>query len=313
MRKMRFRRLLATVVVTGALGLLFSATALAQAAETATRATAGVSSASEGADPGVLVVGVEAASPAAAAGLARGDIVLAANGEPVNQAQALRDAVRALAPGATITLTVQHGDDVRDLAVTIGERAQQAFLGIVPYVAHPTGFEAAIRVPAPKAVPFEPFAADIITNVITSHIITDAVMGAVTKMFTVTDMTRAGGLSVVEVMADSPAADAGLQAGDVIAAINQVPLSPALDLTALIAGFRPGAQITLAVQRNGVEANSLELTVTLGDHPDQAGAAYLGVRVAPQMLFFRRPLAGGLAAVRLPDVTRILGRPTGRI
>jgi len=176
MQKMRFRRLLATVVITGSLGLLFGATALAQAEGSASVVAARVDSVSESAEPGVLIVGVEAESPAAAAGLVRGDIVLTVNGEPVNQADDLRAAVRALAPGATITLTVQHGDDVHELAIKAGERANQAFLGVVPYVARSEGFEAAIRVPAPPSVTFEPFAAGVITDVITTHVITDVVL-----------------------------------------------------------------------------------------------------------------------------------------
>lgn len=289
MQKMRFRRLLATVVITGSLGLLFGATALAQADGAAPVVAARVDSVSASAEPGVLIVGVEAESPAAAAGLVRGDIVLTANGEPVNQADDLRIAVRALAPGATITLTVQHGDDVHELAVKVGERANQAFLGVVPYIARPEGFEAAIQVPAPPSVTFEPFAAGVMTDVITTHVITDVVMG-VTKLFTGIQMTGAVGSHVIEVVADSPAAAAGLQTGDVITAINGEALSPELDLAAHIAEFQPGDEITLTVEHKGA-AEAQELTVTLGEHPKQAGVAYLGVQVAPHVLFFHHSMA----------------------
>lgn len=281
MQKMRFRRLLVTVMITGALGLLFGATALAQAEGAASVVVARVDSEAESTEPGVLIVEVEAESPAAAAGLVRGDIVLSVNGEPVNQADDLRIAVRALAPGTTITLTVQHGDDVHELAVKVGERASQAFLGIVPYIAHPQGFEAAIRVPAPPSVTFEPFAADVIT---------DVVMGTVTKLFTGTQMTGAVGSHVIEVVAASPAAAAGLQTGDVITAINGEEFPPELDLAARIAEFQPGDEITLTVQRKG-KAEAQELTVVLGEHPNQAGAAYLGVQVAPNVLFFHHSMA----------------------
>lgn len=289
MQKMRFRRLLATVVITGSLGLLFGATALAQADGAAPVVVARVDFAAESTEPGVLIVGVEAESPAAAAGLVRGDIVLTATGEPVNHADDLRAAVRALAPGSTITLTVQHGDDVHELAVKVGERANQAFLGVVPYVARPEGFEAAIQVPAPPSVTFEPFAAGVMTDVITTHVITDVVMG-VTKLFTGTQLTGAVGSHVIEVVADSPAAAAGLQPGDVITAINGEELAPELDLAAHIAKFQPDDEITLTVERKGA-AEAQELTVTLGEHPEHAGVAYLGVQIAPHVLFFHHSMA----------------------
>jgi len=283
------------VVITGALGILLSATALAQADGTATVVTAA-------AEPGVLIVAVEAESPAAEAGLVRGDIVLAAAGEPVNHAQALRTAVHALAPGATITLTVQHGDDVRALAVKIGERANQAFVGIVPYVMPSARVEAAIRLPAPPSITFEPFVAGVITDVLTTHVFTpvftDVVMGAVPPMFTVTDVASAIGQPVVEVVADSPAADAGLQVGDVITAINQASIAPTFDLATRIAAFQPGDEISVTVQRAGTEAGTLELSIVLGEHPARAGEAYLGVRVAPKIFFFDHAMTG---AVTMPD------------
>jgi len=87
------------------------------------------------------------------------------------------------------------------------------------------------------------------------------------------------GVLVAEVVADSPAADAGLQGGssetsvqgqpyvvggDVITAIDGKALSSMEDLAATVAQKAPGDQITLTVVRDG---KTSDVTVTLGTRP----------------------------------------------
>ena len=69
-----------------------------------------------------LVVSVAEAGRAAAAGLRAGDVVLRANGAPVNGAAQLEALARALAPGSTLTLQVSRDGvpvDVRLLPATL--------------------------------------------------------------------------------------------------------------------------------------------------------------------------------------------------
>jgi serine protease Do len=58
----------------------------------------------------------------------------------------------------------------------------------------------------------------------------------------------------------SPAATAGIEAGDVITAINGTPLTNWRDL-ATIAAFSPGTVIYLSTSRNG---EPMEINLTLG-------------------------------------------------
>lgn len=73
-------------------------------------------------DAGVLVARVEEESPAAAAGLAVGDLVTAVDGEPIATAFDLRRRVRALEQGQRVTVEVVRGGRVLALPVTIAER-----------------------------------------------------------------------------------------------------------------------------------------------------------------------------------------------
>jgi S1-C subfamily serine protease len=71
----------------------------------------------------------------------------------------------------------------------------------------------------------------------------------------------AGGAAVVE---NSPAAQAGIQDGDIILSINGIRIDQEHPLDALLVQFSPDDTIQLEVLRDG---SSLELDVTLGTRP----------------------------------------------
>ncbi len=74
------------------------------------------------------------------------------------------------------------------------------------------------------------------------------------------------GALVAEVSADSPAAKAGLKAGDVIVAYAGKPVNDSADLPPLVGSTKPGANKTITVIRDGRER---EIAVTLGQLPDK--------------------------------------------
>ena len=69
---------------------------------------------------GLLIRDVVEDSPAARAGLAQGDLIVAAAGHPIRTPDDLFDALKA-APGGTIALTIIRGTDKRVIQVTLGE------------------------------------------------------------------------------------------------------------------------------------------------------------------------------------------------
>jgi putative serine protease PepD len=76
--------------------------------------------------------------------------------------------------------------------------------------------------------------------------------------------TSSAGAEVSAVKANSPAAAAGMKAGDVITAIDGDSVASADDLTAKISAHQPGDKVTLSVTRNG---STQKFVVTLGTRP----------------------------------------------
>jgi serine protease Do len=236
--------------------LSLGATTFAQSAATATVV---VEAANQ--EPGVLITAVQPDSPAAQAGVRRGDIVLAVNDTPVNRADELRATIESLRAGDELRVKLLHGDDERTLKITLGERNGRAFLGVTPYgpLAPAPTIERFQLTPAPGVAPAMPAFA--------------------------LPMSDTLGVQIMEILPDGPAAKAGLAVGDVIVAVEGKTLAPEQNLAELVAGYQPGEKLNLKVQRGGDPNTEDALTVTLGAHPDNASSAYLGVRVAPLFQF----------------------------
>ncbi|HZP84060.1 MAG TPA: trypsin-like peptidase domain-containing protein [Chthonomonadaceae bacterium] len=97
-----------------------------------------------------------------------------------------------------------------------------------------------------------------------------------------------GALIDMEPMPETPAAKAGLHAGDVIIAIDKKPVRNEIDLRTLIAQTAPNTTIELTVVRNAKErtlkATLMELPDTEAvpkERPRVAGKARLGIEVQP--------------------------------
>jgi serine protease Do len=72
---------------------------------------------------GLLIREVIEGTPAARAGLAQGDLIVAAAGQPIGTPDDLFDALQA-APGATIEMSIIRGTDERAIQVTFGDAGQ---------------------------------------------------------------------------------------------------------------------------------------------------------------------------------------------
>jgi S1-C subfamily serine protease len=77
---------------------------------------------------------------------------------------------------------------------------------------------------------------------------------------------REHALIVVNVEEDGPAARAGVMLGDLLMALESVPLRDPDDVQRAIAGQRPGTAVSVSLIRGGMP---LELAVTLGERPSR--------------------------------------------
>lgn len=104
------------------------------------------------------------------------------------------------------------------------------------------------------------------------------------------DLTK-GGAVIVQITADSPAAAAGLQVGDIIVAVDNQSLGDT-DLADLIHRYQPGDKVTFTVIRTGQQQT---VEVTLGRNPDQDGnVPWVGLR-------YQTIPAGGNFRFQMPD------------
>ena len=92
------------------------------------------------------------------------------------------------------------------------------------------------------------------------------------------------GAVILQVLPGMPAEEAGLRAGDIITAVDQVPVDRNHPLPDVISQYEPGDRVTVTFWREGRQDS---LVVRLTENPDAPDRAYLGVRyqmnVRPRM------------------------------
>ena len=130
-------------------------------------------------------------------------------------------------------------------------------------------------------------------------------------------LPQAGGALVSEVVPDSPALRAGLQAGDVITSVGDTKVETPRDLARIIGERAPGDMVALAVQRDGSRETLRVTLAELSDGPARApgaraeGAApdssSLGLTLAPAdngaaVASVRPESAAAAAGLRAGDV-----------
>lgn len=233
---------------------------------------------------GVVVTGVEANSPAAAAGIERGFIILAVDGIEVNSRAELQAVINKFEVGEKVTLTIDTGDAEKNVEVTLGsagpylgvgvaegfEREGFGHMGIMPFLDSPGHFdefwdrfpEDRPRFgPEERTYPFDElpdFREDILVPVI-----------------------------VIDVIPETPADQVGLESGTIILEVDGQSLRSTQQLTDVIAGMKPGDTINLKVHMDG---GIKTIQVTLAAHPDDGDRAYLGVSIRPDLEQYRQQL-----------------------
>ncbi|MBA2380408.1 MAG: Do family serine endopeptidase [Blastocatellia bacterium] len=184
---------------------------------------------------GVIVSNVQPGSAAERAGVRRGDIITAINGEKVDDGNVLRNRVAGTLPGSEVRLTVLRDGASQELAATLGEFNTS---------------EAAANSPSSEApgaqTPGRSAGLGLTLQPLTPQ---------TARQFNVPEGTE--GLIVADVDAGSVAADAGIARGDILLEINRQGVSSpeAVESITGAAGDKP---LLLLISRKG---QNLYLTV----------------------------------------------------
>ncbi len=183
---------------------------------------------------GVLVSNVQAGSAAEKAGMKRGDVITAINGEKIEDSNVLRNKIASTTPGTEIKLTVLRDGNSQDLTATLDELDGDA---------NATG-------PASKNKDDDGSGNTGKLGLSLQPLTPDAA-----RQLKIPEDTE--GLVVTDVDPAGAAADAGIARGDVIMEINRKPVRSVDDVQAALgsAGENP---VLLLVSRAG---NVIYLTV----------------------------------------------------
>ncbi|HOT02442.1 MAG TPA: PDZ domain-containing protein [Acidobacteriota bacterium] len=209
-------------------------------------------------DLGAYVVKVTADSPAAKAGLAEGDIIVRYAGIPVLGVTHLTGLVRATPPGKTVSIEIARGGKRQTLQATLGKRDGDYFVGVPG--------ESLFTIPEmPKRIPdeFKDYNRTLQQYFVTRRprlgIFYDDLTDQLAKFFGVPE---GKGVLITSVAEDSPAAKAGLAAGDVIVAIGDSKVTDSGDLMRALSGEEDDGTLAVKIYRKG---KAMDVRVTLDD------------------------------------------------
>jgi hypothetical protein len=208
---------------------------------------------------GLVVLRIAEESPASDAGLDAGDVIRAIDGKEVASPEELGEIIADSKPGDMISLTVgQVGTtEEGEVDVILGEDPEEdgkPYLGVTLWPAPHFG---SIEGVCPYFWRHEGFGFD---------------------EFPFFSEGMVQGAIVLSVEEGSPASAAGLGKGDLIMAVDGQPVDGPEGLVDAIANREPGDKLALTLSQ-GDSGSERELEVTLGEHPDEKGKAYLGVEV----------------------------------
>lgn len=236
---------------------------------------------------GVFVTEVVDDSAAAAAGIEQGDRIVAIDGKRVEHAGEVVDAMRASKPGDTVTIEVEGDQGARRLKATLGERPSRGERGFVfdfdedAFRGALEGIEGAL-----EGIPHFAGAGE-------GEEISRGYLGV--ELLQPSDALRRAlggrdgrGVLIDTVSDESPAAAAGLRAGDLIVALDGKDVESTAALRRMIRERDGGAAVSIEIVRAG---RTDTLSATLGEkkvrvwiweHNDDGDGAPTSWRFAPR-------------------------------
>jgi serine protease Do len=168
---------------------------------------------------GVAVAQIEPNSPAAQAGVRRGDVIVAMNGNKIESYDAFRNQIASMAPGTKAQLNVLRDGKTIELTATLQERPTEMAKAQEPAQEEPQQ-TLGIRV-----------------QNLTSDL---------AQQF---GYQPGEGVIVSQVVPGGPADDAGIQAGDLILSVNRESVKSASQFAKAVSAAKKGGKVLLLVRR----------------------------------------------------------------
>jgi len=170
---------------------------------------------------GALVADLTSDGPAAKAGLQRGDVIVGFNGNKVQDSTELPRLVAAIAPGTKVQVEVVRGGKKMTVPVTLGTLPEEK--------------EAAAKLQPADVGESLGLQVEAITPEVVRNLRLD----------------NAKGVVVSRVAPDSPAAEAGIQRGDIVREVNRQPVMDIESYTEATSHLTPNAPALFLLERRG--------------------------------------------------------------
>lgn len=215
---------------------------------------------------GIIVTGVDPDGPAAAAGIERGDLILGIDGQNTRNAGELIQALFET-KWSKVKMRIKHGDDLRDQVVEIERIWGRPRIGMMIAIGAGGDLDSFLSGDEDRG-----------RRAVELRRKPDV------RRFRSEKLVRGmSGVIVKRVIFNSAAANAGIQSGDWITAVGEVPLDGSAERLAEIVGdYDPGDQMKIDYERDGDKMRAL---ITLGKNPE-SGEAMLGILcMSPPLMF----------------------------
>jgi membrane-associated protease RseP (regulator of RpoE activity) len=203
---------------------------------------------------GVGVTSVAAGSPAEKAGIRKDDVIVRVDGDNVTSVRKLTRLISEIAPDQSVRITISRGGSEQELTATIGKRDEARSFARV--------FKGSPQVWSMEG---HPVLENFSFNFGNGRRIGVSTMQLTKQLADFFGIVDGKGLLVTAVTEDSPAAKAGLKAGDVITAVDGEKIERSGDISRAI-NKRKDGDVTLTIIRNKSQ-QTIRVTPKEGDFP----------------------------------------------
>ncbi|HKA22965.1 MAG TPA: PDZ domain-containing protein [Blastocatellia bacterium] len=191
---------------------------------------------------GAVIDGVTSGSGAAQAGLQKNDVIIKWDGQRIESAREVSRQIHETPPGRSVRLGVMRDGKEIEVNVTMGERPSPVTRVTVPRPA-----VASLRVRPERVRP------EIVVGRGRARALGVELQSMTPQLAEYFGLSKRSGALVIFVFADSPAAKAGLKAGDVILSVGAETVQNPVDVRRALSDKPEGSQVEFKIIRDKQE------------------------------------------------------------